>query len=364
MECLEKPIWNKYTKEELEQISIPKPMEEVRKQVLHNWDAIAKPIDGLGSFETLTAQIGAITGEEKIDISKKAVLILCADNGIVEENISQSGQEVTAAVARSIAGRHSSVCQMAAGADIIPVDIGIQNREEIHGVLNKKIRCGTRNFLKEPAMTQEETVRAMAVGMELVRTLKEEGYRILATGEMGIGNTTTSSAMAAALLKCEVPLVTGKGAGLSEKGLLHKQEVIGQAIRKYDLYEKDAFTILETVGGLDIAGLVGLCIGGAIYRIPIVLDGVISLVAALTAEKIAPGTKEYLLASHQGKEPAAKRLLKALNKEAVLDARMALGEGTGAVMMFPLLDMALRVYHAETTFLDIQVEQYQRFDKL
>lgn len=150
MECLEKPICNKYTKEELEQISIPKPMEEVRKQVLYNWDAIAKPIDGLGSFETLTAQIGAITGEEKIDISKKAVLILCADNGIVEENISQSGQEVTAAVARSIAGRHSSVCQMAevAGADIIPVDIGIQNREEIHGVLNKKIRCGTRNFFK------------------------------------------------------------------------------------------------------------------------------------------------------------------------------------------------------------------------
>ena len=174
MGCLEKLIWNKYTKEELEQISIPKPMEEVRKQVLHNWDAIAKPIDGLGSFETLTAQIGAITGEEKIDISKKAVLILCADNGIVEENISQSGREVTAAVARSIAGRHSSVCQMAevAGADIIPVDIGIQNREEIHGVLNKKIRCGTRNFLKEPAMTEEETVRAMAGGKELVRILK------------------------------------------------------------------------------------------------------------------------------------------------------------------------------------------------
>ena len=174
----------------------------------------------------------------------------------------------------------------------------------------------------------------------------------------------TSMDMAAALLKCEVPLVTGKGAGLSEKGLLHKQEVIGQAIRKYDLYEKEAFTILETVGGLDIAGLVGVCIGGAIYRIPIVLDGVISLVAALTAEKIAPGTKEYLLTSHQGKEPAAKFLLKSLEKEAVLNAHMALGEGTGAVMMFPLLDMALRVYHAETTFFDIQVEQYQRFDKL
>ena len=125
-------------------------MEEVGKQVLHNWDAIAKPIDGLGSFETLTAQIGAITGEEKINISKKAVLILCAANGIVEANVSQSGQEVTAAVAKSIAGRQSSVCQMAevAGDAINPVDIGIQNREEISGVLNNNIRCGTRNFLK------------------------------------------------------------------------------------------------------------------------------------------------------------------------------------------------------------------------
>lgn len=366
MGYLEKPIWNKYTKEELEQIFIKKPMEEVRKQVLQNWDAIAKPIDGLGSFEMLTAQIGAITGNEQPDISKKAVVILCADNGIVEENISQSGQEVTAAVAKSIAGRHSSVCQMAevAGADVVPVDIGIQSKGEISGVRNKKIRCGTRNFLKEPAMTEEETVHAIAVGIEQVSILKEAGYQILATGEMGIGNTTTSSAMAAALLKCEVPLVTGKGAGLSEKGLLHKQEVIGQAIRKYGLYEADAVTILETVGGLDIAGLVGVCIGGAIHRIPIVLDGVISLVAALTAEKIAPGTKEYLLASHQGKEPATKLLLNALNKEPVLDAHMALGEGTGAVMMFPLLDMALRVYHAGTTFLDIQVEQYQRFDKV
>ena len=291
---------------------------------------------------------------------------MCADNGIVEEKISQSGQDVTAKVAAAMGRGTSSVCRMAkaAGVEVIPVHIGINEEGSPEGVLPCKVRRGTRNFIKERAMTEQETLAAIEIGMELAKRLAHEGYKLLATGEMGIGNTTTSSAMAAALLKCEVPLVTGKGAGLSEKGLLHKQEVIGQAIRKYDLYEKDAFTILETVGGLDIAGLVGVCIGGAIYRIPIVLDGVISLVAALTAEKIAPGTKEYLLTSHQGKEPAAKFLLKALEKEAVLNAHMALGEGTGAVMMFPLLDMALRVYHAETTFFDIQVEQYQRFDKL
>ena len=365
MECLEKPIWNKYTKEELEQISIPKPMEEVRKQVLHNWDAIAKPIDGLGSFETLTAQIGAITGEEKIDISKKAVLILCADNGIVEENISQSGQEVTAAVARSIACRHSSVCQMVevAGADIIPVDIGIQNREEIHGVLNKKIRCGTRNFLKEPAMTEEETVRAMAVGMELVRTLKKEEYRILATGEMGIGNTTTSTALASILLNLEPEAVTGRGAGLDDSGLKRKVEVITKAKEMYGRYADNPLKLLQSIGGLDIAGLVGVYIGGAVYGIPVVADGVIATVAALIAVKLQPEINDYIIVSHQGKEPAMKALLDSLGKKAVIHAELALGEGTGAVMMFPLLDMALQVYRENTTFDDIQIAAYEDYGK-
>lgn len=363
MECFGKLTWNKYTRDELEKLSIQKPDEETRKQVLKNWDAIAKPIDGFGRFETLTAQIGAITRNEQIDISKKAVIIMCADNGIVEENVSQSGQNVTVAVAKSIAEKQSCVCRMAeaAGADTIPVDVGINRTGEIAGVLNKKIRCGTRNFSKEAVMTEEETIRAVAVGIDLAASLKKAGYQILATGEMGIGNTTTSSAMAAALLRREVSEVTGRGAGLSDAGLLHKQQVIEKAIRKYHLYDADAFTILKTVGGLDIAGLTGVCIGGAIYHVPVVLDGVISLVAALTAEKIIPGTKDYLLASHKGKEPAAELLLKELKKEAVLDAKLALGEGTGAVMMFPLLDMVRNVYHAGTNFSDIQIEQYQRF---
>ena len=361
MECLEKPIWNKYTKEELEQISIPKPMEEVRKQVLHNWDAIAKPIDGLGSFETLTAQIGAITGEEKIDISKKAVLILCADNGIVEENISQSGQEVTAAVARSIAGRHSSVCQMAevAGADIIPVDIGIQNREEIHGVLNKKIRCGTRNFLKEPAMTQEETVRAMAVGMELVRTLKEEGYRILATGEMGIGNTTTSSALAAVFLGIPVEAVTGRGAGLSTSGLTKKISAIHQAIQVNQPDPADGIDVLAKVGGFDLAGMAGLFLGGAAEGIPVVIDGIISEAAALAAYVICPNCVNYMIASHLSKEPAAQMILSKLGLDAMLDCEMHLGEGTGALTLFPILDLACVVYNSMSTFEEASIEQYE-----
>lgn len=365
MECFEKLIWNKYTAEEMEQLSIELPKEEIYKKVLANWDAVAKPLDGMGHFETLIAQIAAITDTEFVDISKRAVIVMCADNGIVEEGVTQSGQEVTYLVAQSMAKMQSSVCRMAVkvGADIIPVDIGINNKQEIDGVLNRKIRCGTRNFLKETAMTEEETIRAIATGIELVRSCKEKEYKILATGEMGIGNTTTSSAVTAALLKCDADLVTGRGAGLSNQGLRRKKQVVAEAIEKYDLYQQEALMILRTVGGLDIAGLTGICLGGALYHIPIVLDGVISMAAALTAERILPGTKHYMIPSHKGKEPAVELLAKQLELEPVIDGNLALGEGTGAVMMLSLLDMALAIYDNRTTFTDIQVEQYQRMTK-
>ena len=210
-------------------------------------------------------------------------------------------------------------------------------------------------------MTEEETVKAIATGIKLVQECKRDGYMLLATGEMGIGNTTTSSAVAAAVLRCDPILVTGKGAGLSEEGLLRKQQLIAEAIRSYDLYKADPFTVLSTVGGFDIAGLVGMCVGGALFHLPIVLDGVISMVAALVAERLFPGTKEYLLPSHQGKEPAVELLMKELQMEPVIDGKMALGEGTGAVMLFALLDMALQLYETGTTFSRMQISAYKRF---
>lgn len=363
MEYLERPIWNSCTREELSKITVKAPDDDIRRKVLSNFDHVAKPIDGLGRFEVLTAQIGAIQGTEKIDISKKAVIIMCADNGIVEEGISQSGQEVTLAVVKSMAVGKSSVGKMAeiAGADTIPVDIGVNCKEKIPGVADKKIAFGTRNFKKEPAMTEEEAVRAIFTGIEMVFQCKEKGYRLLATGEMGIGNTTTSSAVTVALLQCEASEVTGRGAGLSDEKLVHKQELIAEAIDRYGLKEANALRILETVGGLDIAGLAGVCIGGALYHVPVVLDGVISMAAALLAERLVPGTKAYLIPSHKGKEPATERLAKELELEPVIDGNMALGEGTGAVMMFPLLDMVLNVYQDKTTFADIHIGQYERF---
>ena len=351
------------TKEALDKLKLDTPDPKVYKKVMENWDRIAKPLDGMGRFETITAKIGAILGTDEIDISKKAVIIMCADNGIVEEGVSQSGQDVTMAVVKQMAKGASSVGKMAVaiGADTIPIDIGINSREKIPGVLDRKIRCGTGNFMKEAAMTEKEAVRAIFTGMEVAADCKRKGYHILAVGEMGIGNTTTSSAIAAALLKCEVDDVTGRGAGLCDEKLQHKKQVIKEAIKKYDLYKADPLFVLEAVGGLDIAGLAGVCIGGGLLHMPVVLDGVISIVAALLAERLVPGTMQYLIPSHKGKEPAVEKLLEELQLEPVIDGKMALGEGTGAVMMLSLLEMALCIYRGKTSFSDIQVKQYERY---
>lgn len=363
MEYLERPLFKEFTKEDLSRLKVDRPDKEIEKRILKNWDLAAKPIDGMGSFETLTARIGSILESERIDISKKAVIIMCADNGIVEENISQSGQEVTAAVARAMAVKRSCVCRMAkiTGADTIPVDIGINMDGTIQGIVDKKIRRGTRNFLKEPAMTESEAVKALSVGMDMVRECKAAGYKIVATGELGIGNTTTSSAVTAALLGCGAAEVTGRGAGLSDEGLSHKIQVIEKAVEKYDLKNADALTVLAAVGGLDIAGLAGVCIGGAVFHVPVVLDGVISMTAALTAQRLVSGVSDYIILSHKGKEKAVKKLMEELGQEPVIDAHMALGEGTGAVMMLSLLDLALSIYNDRLAFSDIGIEQYKRF---
>lgn len=355
MECFEKLIWSKG--------EIERPNERIRKRILENWDSVAKPIDGMGRFEKLLATIGAILEDETLSLDKKAIIIMCADNGIVEEGISQSGQDVTRAVAENMGKGASSVCKMAkrAGVDTIPIDIGITGIQPISGVRDRKICQGTKNFRKEPAMTREEVLRAIRTGIELVGECKKEGYQLLGTGEMGIGNTTTSSTVAAALLQCGAEEVTGRGAGLDDEKLQHKIKIIKEAIERYDLYRETPIRILETVGGLDIAGLTGVCIGGAIYKIPIVLDGVISMTAALLAEKILPGTKAYFIPSHKGKEPAVRKLAEALDLEPVIDGNMALGEGTGAVMMCALLDLALVVYRESASFSEIKVEQYERY---
>jgi len=351
------------TKEDLEALKIDIPSEKLYRQIKAEWDHMAKPLDGMGRFEELTSQIGAILGTIQFDIRKKVVVVMCADNGIVKEGVSQTGQEVTATVA-SFMGRNKSTVGIMAksiGATVIPVDIGINCAEKIEGLLDKKVAFGTRSFLEEPAMTEQETLAALQAGIEVAGYCKKEGCQLVASGEMGIGNTTTSSAVAAALTGCRVEDITGRGAGLSEEGLVRKRRVITEALEKYNFDKEETLRILMTVGGLDIAGLAGLCIGCAVYHLPLVLDGVISLAAALTAQRLKPGIKNYLIPSHKSREPAAELILKELGLLPVIDGSLALGEGTGAVMMFALLDMAAALYRGQTTFSDMAIEQYVRY---
>ena len=212
---------------------------------------------------------------------------------------------------------------------------------------------------KEPAMTREEAVCGIEAGIEMVRRLKEKGYTLIATGEMGIGNTTTSSAVASVLLDKPVEMMTGRGAGLSGEGLKRKIAAIQKAVSKNQPDPKDAIDVLAKVGGLDIAGMAGVFLGGAAMHIPVVIDGFISCVAALVAQRICPLVKDYMIASHVSKEPAASLILEALDKEAVLHGEMCLGEGSGAVALFPFLDMGIAVYESMSTFEEIKVDQYK-----
>lgn len=340
-------------------------------EIRARWDSVAKPLNSLGWFEDATAKIGAIHDSADIDIRKRAVIMMCADNGVVAEGVTQSGQDVTAAVAGWMGKGESSVCKMAkvARTDTIPVDIGINMDGSPKGVIDRKVMKGTRNFAHEPAMTEDECMQAIDAGIDIVCDCSAKGYKLLATGEMGIGNTTTSSALASALLGLPVSTVTGRGAGLSTAGLRKKIQVIEDALDRYCPDEEMpidspeyATEMLACVGGLDIAAMAGVFIGGAICHIPVIIDGFISSVAALVAERLVPGTRNYMIASHVGKEPGMAYILDILGLEAVIDARLALGEGTGAVMLIPMLDTALSLYSKGLNFEETTVEQYQHFD--
>ena len=217
-------------------------------------------------------------------------------------------------------------------------------------------------MMKGPAMTREQAAQAVLNGIRIVRELADRGYDILATGEMGIGNTTTSSAVVSVLLEKDVEAVTGRGAGLSSEGLRRKVQVIRESIRLNEPDRRSALDVLAKVGGLDIAGLAGVFLGGALCHIPVMIDGFISSAAALCAVKMAPECRDYMLASHRSGETAGGMVLDALGLSEFIDCNMSLGEGSGAVAAMPLLDMGLSVYLKMSTFDEIRVEQYEEYE--
>ena len=337
-----------------------KPLDEkAMDRASKRWNSIAKPLHSLGALETMLIKIAGMTGSEDIHLEKKGLIAMCADNGVVEEGVTQTGQEVTAIVAENFLAGTTTACVMCkkCGARLFPVDVGMAVDTKVRTDL--KVAMGTRNMTKGPAMTREEAIRGIEAGIAVAEELKEKGYQLLATGEMGIGNTTTSSAVASVLLGKPVEDMTGRGAGLSSEGLNRKIKAIKKAIALNNPDRSDVIDVLAKVGGLDIAGMAGVFLGGAALGVPVVMDGFISCVAALIAQRICPNAGEYMIPSHVSREPAAHLILKELGKEAVLHAGMCLGEGTGAVALFPVLDLAEAVYNSMSTFGDINVEQYE-----
>lgn len=345
----------------------------VKREAKKHWDRIAKPIDSLGLMEDYVVKLcGMQNTYNPPSIKKRALMILCGDHGVVAEGVTQTDASVTKIVSENFAKGISTVNHIAryTKTDVYVADIGMdtssyeQDKLVIGEIVNRKIRRGTGNIAKDSAMTVEECERAIQVGISLVEELKKKGYEIIATGEMGIGNTTPSSALIAIFTGEKVKAVTGRGAGLSEEGLEKKYKVVEQVLQRVEKKEiKDPVKILAEAGGLEIAGLVGVFLGGMKYQIPIVIDGVISTAAALTAMKISPKAIEFMLASHVSHEGAAKAALTYMGLPSMIHGEMCLGEGTGALSLLPLLDIAIDIYEKMGSFQDYAIEPYQRFAK-
>ena len=331
---------------------IREPDKEAMEKAGAHWLNIAKPLKSFGKFEDLIVRIAGIRGEAFFSLRKRALIVMCADNGVVEEGVTQTGQHMTGVVSENFLKGDTSASKLAeyAKVKVFPVDIGV--REDIPGLTDPKVkvRSGTGNIAREEAMTREEAERAVLTGIAMAGSLKKKGYDLIATGEMGIGNTTVSSALTAFLLDAEPKSVTGRGAGLSGEGLSRKAAVVKAILKRHSPDKDDPLDIISKMGGLDIAGLTGVFLGGAVYRIPVIIDGFISAAAALLAFRINKLTSEYMLPSHSSKESGEGLIMEALGLSPVIDGGMFTGEGCGALMLIPLLDMVLKVYNEMITF--------------
>ncbi len=319
------------------------------------WNNVAKPIGSLGSFEDIVVKLSGIYGSTNFNIDKRALIVMCADNGVLAQGVAQTPGEITAVMSEFIASGRSSVSVMAkhSHTDVIAVDMGMFKTLSYNNILDRRIASGTADFTKYPAMTRNQAEKAIQTGIEIVSQCKEQGYKILATGEMGIGNTTTSSAIASVLLNVSPSVATGRGAGLSDEGLNRKVDAINRGILLNKPDSNDPIDVLHKLGGFDIAGLCGVFLGGAIYGIPVIIDGFISSVAALLSYRICEKSRDYMIPSHLSAEPACSAIYKELNLSPAIHGNMRLGEGTGAVMLLPMLDMIIDVYKNTITYSDI-----------
>lgn len=324
-------------------------------------DSLTKPLGSLGSLEEVAKQLAGITKSTELELTKKAIVVMAADHGVAEEKVSAYPQAVTGQMVDNFirGGAGINVLARHIEARIILVDMGVACDLEIApGLLNHKIAHGTNNMTKEPAMTYDQAVRAMETGIHIVENQAQEvGIDILGTGDMGIGNTTASSAIIGAFTGLPIEAITGHGTGIDDDTLQRKIESIRRALELNKPNPHEPIDVLSKVGGFEIGGLTGCILAAANLNIPVVIDGFISSAAALLACRLQPLVKDYIFAGHQSVEVGQTAVLKELGKKPLLDLNMRLGEGTGAALAINLIDASVKIFNEMATFSEAQVSE-------
>ncbi len=316
-------------------------------------DQLTKPLGALGRLEALSVQIAGITGALQPPLERKAVIVMAADHGVAAQGVSAYPQEVTPQMVLNFlrGGAAINVLAKQTNARVVVVDIGVASALPSHPqLLARKIALGTHDFTLGQAMTRDEAIAAIETGIVVVEEQAKLGLHVVATGDMGIGNTTASSALIAAFTGATPERVTGWGTGISDTIRQHKVAVIAQSLALHHPDPADAVGVLAAVGGFEIAGLAGVILGAAAHRVPIVLDGLIAGAAALVAAALTPGVVDYCIPSHRSAEQGHAIALRHLGLSPLLELDLRLGEGTGALLAMPLIEAAVRLLNEMATF--------------
>ncbi len=333
-------------------------------------DILTKPQGSLGRLEEFAKQLAAITENTMPVLDKKVIFTFAGDHGVAAEGVSAYPKEVTRQMVVNIirGGAGINVLARHAGADVVVVDIGVDfdfyeaslsfpTGETAGRLISNKVVMGTKNMRNGPAMTRDEAIKCIEVGIDLAGAYSLKGYNIFGTGEMGIGNTTPSSAIAAVLTGSPVSEVTGRGTGIDDDVFMNKVRIIGEAISINNPDPSDPLDVLSKVGGAEIGGIAGLIIGAAANRIPVVIDGFISTAGALIAYCLEPKTKDYMFAAHNSVERGHKAMLDKMGLQPILDLNLRLGEGTGAALAMLIIEAGLKTYKEMATFGDAGVSE-------
>jgi len=315
-------------------------------------ESLAKPPRSLGQLEVLGIRMAGITGRVHNQVKKRRIIVLCADNGVCTEGVSATPQSVTLAQTINLTRGMTGASALAHhfGDEIRVVDVGVMSDVPCAAVVNRKVAYGTKNLRYEPAMSREQALQAMYAGIEQANLAKQEGVDIVGVGEMGIGNTTTSSAVLAALTGASVEAVTGRGGGLVDSAFVLKKQVISEALDKHRPDPDDPIDVLSKVGGFDLCAMCGVFLGAAANRMPVVIDGFISVVAALCAARLCPAAKDYMIPSHASFEVGYSIAVQELGLQPFLLLDMRLGEGSGCPLAFLTVEAACAVMNEMATF--------------